>query len=325
MKTLTLVLFVHGLMLTPAVAVEPVVILEKPFPDDDKWKELVSLRSFAKSAKVLEELAGKKVILPEGIDEWPNQHSEKNWGLQSGVGRNNLTVKQTFEYICLFMGVTWKFDAERDVIVLTPQWKRDTMCSGKELITTLLERKPVDWMKLEAGEKNGVGGRDKALDDWRIAFDALISKPENYAKAGSVRLFNDTHTAGGAMSFLEYALAETLTDDAGRQRILVLNWLSPRTSKSGPGNFAYYLFDPEGKWIKGGVYSVDYRRGYAKIRTENNRKVVVEIRQIMGPPDKCVDQFCFSVAGDDLILESATNSEGQYLKQNETVKLLYRQ
>jgi hypothetical protein len=306
------------------------VFLDKPFSEAVKREmvpvsteygiqQMLPIPSFAGGVHLLEEMSGKTVLLTEGIASWPDEQVEKNWGIQLGAV-NKQTVRELFERLCMQMGMTWEYHADQDAIILDPKWRRDDPRSAAELLAVLSKTTPVPDDKLTwSTTPNRVGGHDQMPDEWRAAFDALVSKPENLPSAGTLRLYDDAHAPlapmGGGINNL---FAAKMTDADGHPEILVINGAHMPMTGASPGDINYYLFDENGRFIKGGDYSIakDRSGGIANIKANGTQGITINLtwgKWGMGPQD----HLHFALANGDLVLTGYTDSHGKNIAAQE--------
>ena len=279
---------------------------------------MLGVPSYWKGVELLGAMSGKRVLL-EGFSEWPDEHTETNWAGMAYGAEDKHAIRELFERLCLALGVVWHYDPERDVIHLDPKWRSADPRAGKELIRVLLEVKPVPWTELPRGARNGVGGTDLALDDWRLSFDALLSRPDNLASAGTLRLYHDTH---GHLDIGPHPVrnlyAGKILDGDGQQRIIVLNGQESMSTKDSAGDVAWYLFDEDGKFIRGGVFSVgEKQQGYiGKVVAYNDRDLTVVFG--LGRLASELIYIHFTLEADDLTLQSSTDFKGRLRNADKT-------
>ena len=263
-------------------------------------------------------LSGKRIVLPDYLAAaLARDHAGPAKGGFWGVTKNQ-QVRPLFNEICFSIGMTWRYDPQRDDIVLDMAWRRDDPRSGTECVDVLNREAPVSWEKLPAGPVNLVGGHGKALDAWRVAFDALLSKPENLSTAGRVRIYHDSgsESVGGAFPVVNL-LSKKMRDISGRPETLILNTQLQMTNKEAPGPVAYYLFDEQGRFIKGGIYAMgDGVTGMVtKAEADSDSSVTIDVGWgsfAMNP-----DHAHFQLENGDLVLKGATDSSGRTMTAEE--------
>ena len=260
--------------------VHPVSTPDPNKPGAQVQSPMIKVSSLAGAIDLLEKASGKKVILDEALGTWPGEDQEKVWGIGMGLAKDE-KARAVFESVCGFAGLNWNYDTASGTIFVVPEWKRTDSRSEKELIQIVGQTLPVRWdALLTSATPNRLGGHSLALDAWRIAFDALLSKPDNYPTAGTLRVYHDSH---GHMSFCPFPVQNDFTGpiqgDHGEQEILVLNEQVSMSNKDSAGDLAYYLFNEDGKFLKGGVYAVadGAESGIVKVALESNRTITIDV------------------------------------------------
>ena len=327
-------------VLARAESPKPDAFLDQPFPASVPWEthtepppgfpgpkqtfQMLNVPSFWGGVQLLGKMSGKTVRLPEGLSEWPDERSESNWGLGLGAG-NKDTVREMFNRLCLALNLVWRHDARQDVIDLDPAWRRSDPHSAKDLADVLVGTKPVPEDQLPAGEVNLVGGRDRARDDWRLAFDALLSRPENFLLAGALRLYHDTHGHSRGMAPLDVVnrFAGKLPDGNGHLEILVLNGQQSMMNKEDPGDLAYYLFDEEGRFLRGGVYAMTegWTGAITKVEATSEGGITVAVGK--GSFASNPDFYHFALVRGDFVLQGSTDENGKARNAEDTRKALH--
>ena len=290
--------------------------LDRPLPSEFTPSQL-KVVSFRAGITLLAQMTGKKVVLPEGIADWINERSDQNWEASTTVSKGE-NVRPLFDEVCQMLGMCWSYDAGKDAIFLDFKWRRDDPRTTEELVSILINRKPVEWTQLPRVAPNGLDGF--ALDDWRCAFDALLSKPENFPACSRVRLYHDSHSSWAGIGFTPVVniFAAKMQDETGRPEVVILNKQERMGCKDCPGEIAYYLFDEDGKFIKGGVYAM--AEGFegdvvnAKVDYDGHISVAVGWGSAAANPD----YVHFVLQQNDLVLEGSTNSHGTFRDADQT-------
>jgi hypothetical protein len=280
---------------------------------------MIAVPSLAGAIELLRKISGKKVVLDVALGTWPDEEQEKAWGLSMGVTKDE-KAREAFEQVCQFAGLAWNYDMARGTIFLTPDWKRTDARSEKELIRVVGQTKPVRWDALPtSATPNRVGGHSPQLDAWRIAFDALLSKPANYPFAGTLRVYHDSHGHSNLCPFpVQNDFAGPIQDNHGGTEILVLNEQVSMTNKDDAGDLAYYLFDETGKFLRGGVYAVadGAESGIVKVTLESNRIITVDVGY--GSFKLRPDHLHLALVNGDFILLGSTDHRGKERNAQET-------
>ncbi len=328
----SLVVVAGGMSVSSAHGADPGptdAFLDRPLPADlhigtvsapapegngSTMKEFSMLRvpSFWGGVQLLGAMSGKTVRLPKELAEWPDERTEDNWGMSLGIPQDG-KVRELFERLCHTLDLDWHYDAKADVIDLEPQWKRADARPGRELVGILLDTRPVRPHELKHDPKpNRVGGHGSLLDPWRLAFDALLSQPENFASAGAMRLYHDSHGHGRGMSLylVDNLCAGRLLAPDGQVQVLVLNEQESWSNKEDPGNLAYYLFDENGKFTQGGVYAIAPGRGGGIIKARIEDKQIVTVTVGWGSFASNPVDLHFALSDGKLVLQGTTDSNG---------------
>jgi hypothetical protein len=226
-------------------------------------------------------MAQRPVVYPAGfVDFIQTEDSKSNWDkgfvLFSTERDGSPAGKTMRDYLTASfyaLTLTWQYDSVRDAISTDFKWHRDDPRTNGQLLDVLLHApssasKPL-WLQLidlylrATRSHSQTGWLDPHReyyfnhhkldpdDSWRIAFDALLSKPENFLKVWKLRFIDDARNYS-VPGFVDNILAKQMLDDRGREHFLVINVQSPMINK-GQGSFSYYLFDETGKFEKGGL------------------------------------------------------------------------
>ena len=112
--------------------------------------------------------------------------------------------------------------------------------------------------------------------------------------------------------------AGKMEDDTGRPIIVILNKQRRVTGKDSPGDVAYYLFDEDGKFIKGGIYAmaegIEGDVLTAKLDYERHISVAVGWAAYASNPD----YVHFVLKQSDMVLEGSTSSHGTFRNAAQT-------
>jgi len=271
---------------TPAFLEQPVpaALIRPPANPDMKStpsQSFLQFDSFLDRMANLQAVARRPILYPAGFvnfiqtkdhkSDWDKGTefflSERNGSPVGSTTRDDLT--SSFRALDL----TWKYDGLRDAIATDFCWRRDDSRSAAELTDVLLHTNPnipkpfylriIDYFMYLRGAHGESAWIDPhwryyfnhhhlAPDDsWRIAFDALLSKPKNFPRAWTLRFAEDARI-NFTSSFVENFLAKEMPDDKGRHHIVVLNAQYAMGNKS-PGSFSYYVFDQDGGFEMGGI------------------------------------------------------------------------
>jgi len=290
----------------------PVSAPDPDHPGKSVASPMIAVPSFAAAIDLLQKLSGKKVVLDKDLGTWPGAEQEQVWGVSMGFAKDE-KVRDLFERICQFAGLTWKYDPASETLFASPEWKREDPRGAQELIRLIEQKPPMRSEQLgTAAEPNRVGGHSPLLDGWRIAFDALLSKPGNYASAGTLRVYHDTHGHVYFGAFpVQNDFAGTIRDARGGQAIVVLNEQESMSNKDSAGDLAYYLFDENGQFLAGGVYAVadGAESGIVKVSSEDHRSIDVDVGY--GSFKLNPDHLHLGLVDGDLVLLGSTDHTGK--------------
>ena len=291
--------------------------------EDPSHRQVVVLgyTTFWSGVQLLGALAGKPVRLPATLAEWPDELTEHGFGREVGA-KVGAPTRTFFDALCQNLNLSWSYDATADAIDLRPAWRRDDPRSGKELVAVLLGSRPADpgTLTWEPAPWPSLGR--PVRDPWRLAFDALLSRPENFALAGALRLCHDQHGLPEHPVVDNLCAAQLIGTD-GRVRVLVLNDQPKMMVRTGiAGEVAYYLFDEGGRFLRGGVYSIlpHATTDIVGARVEGEGCVTVALRLRGVEPPWAALRFALT-EDDDLVLRGST-SDGVERNAEDTQKLV---
>jgi hypothetical protein len=152
----------------------------------------------------------------------------------------------TFELLCYQKGqgnasllMVWKYDALRDAIVLDFPWHKTNFRDGRTLIDILKKR---------------ASSKDLKPEEWDVAFDELLSRPDNFPQAWKPRIIEDNQSLSGPPGLpgpVNNFFTGVLKDAEGKEHLLVLNLASHDIVPSDVFLICY-LFDAKGNWEEGG-------------------------------------------------------------------------
>jgi len=283
------------------------------YPSPDGKKTLNSLMlpvpSYRQGIELLGEIAGKKIILPDGLADWLKMQSTNDPETSLGSFSISPTRRDSFELLCRLLGMVWQYDARQDAIVLGYHWKREGVRSGRELATILAD--------VSIPKEKILQGSEYVSNDWHAAFDALLSRPENYERASILRLYHDSRENFGLGPYFINLFSGKIREGAGPDEILVLNGKHQVTNKGGPGSIAYYLFDREGRLLRGGVYSMGHYVGCVlRAGMEDDHTVTIDVG--WGSFAFRPTHFHFGLVKGDLVLLGSTDANGKQRNADET-------
>jgi len=277
----------------------------------------LKITSFREAITLLAQMTGKKIVLPEGIANWLNERPEKIWQASTTVSKDE-KVRPLFEEVCQMLGMSWRYDLQKDSIFLDFKWRRDDLRTTKELASALIDHQPVDWTQLPRDSSAGLDGF--ALDDWRRDFDALLSKPENFPACSRLRFYHDSHSGWAGIGFTPVVnlFAKKMEDDSGRPVIVILNKQERMSCRDCPGDIAYYIFDENGKFLRGGIYAMaeGFQGDVVSAKVDYDRHISVAVG--WGTAASNPDYVHFVLKQCDLVLEGSTTCHGTFKNAEET-------
>ncbi|HEY3897418.1 MAG TPA: hypothetical protein VGM54_02330 [Chthoniobacter sp.] len=144
--------------------------------------------SFDGYLRQLEKAVEYKIECPEDVapvvrKSWDGEQAP--WENLITMGRYPMPVAQYLNATCADLCLTWAYHPESKTIVFDVPWRRSDRRTGQELLEYVLKR-----------------GRDSRIDkdkEWQDAFNALLSKEGNIAKAAPVcqeTIFASFHFTG---------------------------------------------------------------------------------------------------------------------------------
>jgi hypothetical protein len=146
------------------------------------------------------------------------------------------------------LDLLWAFVPSRNAIVTQFKWVQDDPRTAAELVRILTTTPPPPDPITFERKKN----------PWQVAFDALLSKPENFPHVWPLRYVADDRTFFHIPSVTNL-VARTITDAEGVGHILIVNDHPEFENPGPPGSMSYYLFNKDGHFESGGVWTVGYR------------------------------------------------------------------
>ena len=141
-----------------------------------------------------------------------------------------------------------------------------------------------------------------------------MSKPENFPACSRLRLYHDSHSGWAGLGFTPVVnlFAQKMRDDTGRQVIVILNKQERTSCKDCPGDIAYYLFDEDGKFVRGGIYAMaeGFEGDVVNARVDYDRHISVAVG--WGASASNPDNVHFVLKQSDLVLQGSTTSHGTF-------------
>jgi len=245
-------------------------------PNNSTW---LQFKTYAEQVAKVRATLPKQVTLPDGVVDFVTSvdngyFSTVGYGLIFvGIQKDLPTQRKFLDAACPRLEMAWSYDPSRDAIVLDFPWRRDDPRTSGQLLDALEHTgvlnsgdKPISRTATSAtyaekpNERYFWDHHKLAPDDkWRIAFDALLSKPENFASAWKVRLAEDLRRDFGFPMLIDNLFAAKMKDENGAAHVLIVN-SQPELMNPGPvGSIGYYVFDLNGKFEQGGLCSIGYR------------------------------------------------------------------
>ena len=181
--------------------------------------------------------------------------------------KNPLTIRNFLNDATKYLELTWSYDATHDAVVLDFAWRVSDARTSAEIMETLLKTVPPEDEKRVYSKTV-----DPKTDPWRLAFNALLSKPENYSKAGQMRWKAD----GAYCLFLVTPQLINLftgkvLDEAGASHFLILNIQYGPITPSAP-SISFYFFSGTGKFEHGGLFYSENRYGATRAEFVTDQK-----------------------------------------------------
>jgi hypothetical protein len=224
------------------------------------------LTGYSEQLSQMQKIVSKPIIVPDGVVDFVTRINKGYFVTSTGIGAGPDASKDTkrgfLNMSCPRLGLAWNYDPARDAIVLDFPWRRDDSRTPQQLIDFLthsrIPRAPTEQLDPQAWYY--MKYHWLAPDDsWRIAFDALLTKPENFPNVWKLRLGEDMRSTNFALMPVNNLLTSKMKDAEGAEHILIVN-SQPEFSNPGPvGSISYYVFDLNGKFEQGGLCSIGYR------------------------------------------------------------------
>lgn len=198
--------------------------------------------------KFAEAKSGKKVEASGILQQWIALDNKVNgWtSFDDSIPLRNYLNSLTF-----LSDIAWRYDASKDVIVFDFAWHRPSDKPASELLKIVLGSKP---------PPRDYKLKERMADDaWRVAFDGLICKTEAADGAWMTRAKAGSSTMRPlAPAAVNYLCAGKIFDEKGREFAFVATH-EPIQMSPGEGSIGFYLFDPEGSFVSGAVFSSGWR------------------------------------------------------------------
>jgi hypothetical protein len=247
----------------------------------------LQFNSFEERMENLQSVAQRPIVYPDGLVKFIQSGDRtSDWDKgkvlflreRDGSPAGN-TVRNYLTPFLEAMTLTWKYDSARDAVVTDFKWHRDDSRTSGQLLDVLLHAQPsatkplhlqlIDLYFRAVDSHTQTAWFDPFWkyyfdhheldpdDSWRIAFDALLSKPENFPQVWKLRFVDDVRHHF-MPSFVTNLLAATMRDEKGDEHVIIVND-EPEMMSPGEGYVSYYVFDPSGKFERGGVLNSGHR------------------------------------------------------------------
>ena len=269
MSNMALCHFVAVLLLLPALAhaAVPDAFLDQPVRRDlippSSDGNVLQFDSYAARMEHLRAVLPCPIIFPDGLDAFVR---EKDIGTDWNKGkvfflseRNGMgfpigsTLRDLVDNSTQNLHLTWNYDPAQKTIVTDFPWHIQDDRSGALLLAYLGSNKPSPYAR-----PRPANGKPSPNDLWLTAFDALLSRPENFPRVWPLRFAADDRMFFGAPADNTVA-AGKITDAGGNAHFLIVNSQEEMMNPGPPGSFSYYLFDTMGRFESGGIQTVGYR------------------------------------------------------------------
>ena len=234
-------------------------LLPPPLADEAPGNGYVlQFDSYASRMEQLRSALPCPIVFPDGLDQFVR---EKDVGADWKKGKEfflserngtgfplGSTLRDLLEDTATRLHLAWNYDPSRNIIRTAFSWQISDPRSGAQLLEYLADNRPSDPLR----------GPHARIDPWARAFDALLSRPENYFRVWQLRFAADDRQIFG-LSLTKNLLAGKITGSEGRRHFLVVNSQEEMMNPGPPGSFSYYLFDENGRFESGGIETVGYR------------------------------------------------------------------
>ena len=219
---------------------------------------MLQFESYAARMEHLRSVLPCPIIFPDGLDPFVR---EKDLGTDWKKGRTfflsehngmgfppNSTLRDLVNDSTASLHLTWIYDPAKNTILTFFPWHITDQRSGAQLLEYLANNRPGDPFT----------NSHPSSDSWARAFDALLSRPENYLRVWPLRFTADDRQIFG-ISLTKNLTVGTITDIGGKRHFLIVNSQEEMMNPGPPGSFSYYLFDEKGRFESGGIQTVGYR------------------------------------------------------------------
>ena len=305
----------------------PVSASDESFLQQPFKSYLFESKNYSDGVRELSRVIQKPVTLPDGVTDFATQINGWNIGfripvwMRIGRGSETPTLQDVLDQTSSSMGMGWSYDAAKDRVALDFSWRREDPRTSAELLDVLEHSAPLSFTS-ETVSSTATSSIYKANpnqtyywnhhhldpnDKWRIAFDALLSKPENFHAVWKLRFADDMKRQVWVPQPVINLLSAKITDQAGAEHVIILND-QPCPMNPGEGTITYYVFDLNGKFEQGGVYGSGWRCHDASAWTDPAHKRVT-LRVFFNYADK-MDQD-FLLTKNDLVLQDVSDGQNK--------------
>jgi hypothetical protein len=296
--------------------------LQQPFKS-----YLFESKTYPDGVRELSRIIQKPVTIPDGAADFVKEINGWNIGFRipnySRIGRTNQTptMRDVLDQTSSSLGMGWRYDASKDRVVLDFSWCREDPRTSAELLDVLEHSAPLSFAS-EIISSTGTSTTYKANpnqtyfwdhhhldpnDKWRIAFDALLSKPENFRAVWKLRFADDMKRQCGYPEPVINLLSAKIQDQDGGEHLIILDD-QPCPMNPGEGTMTYYVFDLNGKFEQGGIYNGGYRCHCASAWVEASATQVT-VHTFFNYSEKMDLHFLLTKNG--LVLHDVSDSQNQ--------------
>jgi hypothetical protein len=283
----------------------------------------------------VQELSGivqKPVAIPDGVAGFVDEINGWNIGfripiwMRIGRGNETLTIRSVLDQTSCRMGMGWRYDASKDRVVLNFSWCREDPRTSTELLDVLEHSTALSFAS-EIISSTATSTTSKPnpnqtyfwdhhhldpSDKWRIAFDALLSKPENFRAVWKLRFADDMKRQIFYPEPVINLLCAKIKDQAGVEHVIIQDD-QPCPMNPGEGTIAYYVFDLNGKFEQGGIFSGGYRCHSASAWVEPGAAQVI-VRTFFNYSEKMDQHFILTDKG--LVFHDDLDNNGNALSDS---------
>lgn len=206
----------------------------------------VRVSTYGDILKLAEATSGKKAEASPMLRRWMALDKKPNsWAAFDGTP---IALRKYMNLLTFLSALDWRYDEARETFFFDFAWNRPSMQPAKKLLEIVLQTTPPP---LDPRM------RERMADDaWRMAFDGLLCKDEGAwmiraeANASQPRCLSP-----GAVNFL---CAGKIRDEQDRELAMVATH-QPMQFSPGEGTVGFYLYDLEGNFVSGAVFSSGWR------------------------------------------------------------------